>query len=164
MTVEHQLAVFEHAVVKSIAAKFDSLILERLVLVIHKLFSCSTSREYRGRWNRPISVQSNVYFGSLAASCHPIRPMSAVGGKVDVHTSATFLIFADCSAFRPDIGFIRLALIICLAITSIEENNEISSNQTTNKTRASADTSENQGSSEGTRRIEACRPAFENQA
>jgi len=51
-----------------------------------------------------------------------------------------------------------------LAITSIEENNEISSNQTTNKTRASADTSENQGSSEGTRRIEACRPAFENQA
>jgi hypothetical protein len=50
------------------------------------------------------------------------------------------------------------------AITSIEEINEISSNQTTNKTRASADTSENQGSSEGTRRIKACRPAFENQA
>jgi hypothetical protein len=46
-----------------------------------------------------------------------------------------------------------------LAATSIKENNEI-----TNKTRASVDTSENQGSSEGTRRIEACRPAFENQA
>jgi hypothetical protein len=51
-----------------------------------------------------------------------------------------------------------------LAITSIKENNEIPSNQTANKTRASADTSENQGSSEGTRRSEACRPAFENQA
>jgi hypothetical protein len=50
-----------------------------------------------------------------------------------------------------------------LAITSIEENNEIFSNQTTNKTRASTDTPENQGSSEGTRRTEACRPAFENQ-
>jgi hypothetical protein len=51
-----------------------------------------------------------------------------------------------------------------LAITSIEENDEIYSNQTTNQTRASADTSENQGSSEGTRRFAACRPAFENQA
>jgi len=60
----------------------------------------------------------------------------------------------DRSASRPDLGFIRLAPIFCralfimkqsaLAITSIEENNEISSNQTTNKTRASADTSENQ--------------------
>ena len=52
---------------------------------------------------------------------------------------------------------------IALAITSIEENNEIPSNQTTNKTRASADTSENQGSSEGTRRTEGRRSAFENQ-
>jgi len=51
-----------------------------------------------------------------------------------------------------------------LAIASIEKINEISSNQTTNKTRASVDTSENQGSSEGTRWTEACRPAFENQA
>jgi hypothetical protein len=50
-----------------------------------------------------------------------------------------------------------------LAITCVEENNEIFSNQTTNQTRASVDTSENQGSSEGTRRTEACRPAFENQ-
>jgi len=50
------------------------------------------------------------------------------------------------------------------AITSIEEINEISSNQTTNKARASVDTSENQGSSEGTRRSDACRPTFENQA
>jgi len=50
-----------------------------------------------------------------------------------------------------------------LAITSIEENNEIPSHQTTNKTRANADTSENQGSSEGTGRIEACRPTFKNQ-
>jgi hypothetical protein len=50
-----------------------------------------------------------------------------------------------------------------LAITCIEKNDEISSNQTTHKTRASVDTSENQGIGEGTRRIEACRPAFENQ-
>jgi len=89
--------------------------------------------------------------------------------------SATFLVIIDdYSASRPDIGFIRLTPLIymalsvirqsALAVTSIEENNEISSNQTTNKTRASVDTSENQGSSEGTRRIEACRPAFENQA
>ena len=89
--------------------------------------------------------------------------------------SATFLVIVDdYSASRRDIGFFRLTHLICtglsvirqsaLAVTSIEENNEISSNQTTNKTRASADTSENQGSSEGTRRIEACRPAFENQA
>jgi hypothetical protein len=80
----------------------------------------------------------------------------------------------DRSASRPDLGFIRLTPIFCralfimkqseLAITSIEENNEISSNQTTNKTRASPDTSENQGSSEGIRWSEACRPAFENQA
>ncbi len=84
MTVEHQLAVFEHAVVKSIAAKFDSLILERLVLVIHKLFSYSTSREYRGRWNRPISVQINVRFGSLADLLADISLMSAFGGKADV--------------------------------------------------------------------------------
>jgi hypothetical protein len=50
-----------------------------------------------------------------------------------------------------------------LAIASIEEINEISSNQTTNKARASVDTSENQGSSEGTGRIEGCRPTFKNQ-
>jgi len=49
------------------------------------------------------------------------------------------------------------------AITCTEKNDEISSNQTTHKTRASVDTSENQGIGEGTRRIEACRPAFENQ-
>jgi hypothetical protein len=62
------------------------------------------------------------------------------------------------------LGVVYIMRQSALAITSIEEINEISSNQTTNKTRASADTSENQGSSEGTRRIEACRPAFENQA
>jgi hypothetical protein len=99
--------------------------------------------------------------------------MAAFGGKSDVHASATLLVIADYSAPRPDIGFIQLAPIICLvlsimkqralAITSIEENNEIFSNQTTNKTRASADTSENQGRCEGTRWTEACRPAFENQ-
>jgi hypothetical protein len=50
------------------------------------------------------------------------------------------------------------------AISSIEENNEIPSNQTTNKTRASADTPENQGSSEGTGRFAASRSVFENQA
>jgi hypothetical protein len=88
-------------------------------------------------------------------------------------SSATFLVVIDDrSASKPDIGFIQLAPIIgralsimkhsALAITSVEENNEIFSNQTTNKTRASADTSENQGSSEGIRWTEACRPAFEN--
>jgi hypothetical protein len=50
-----------------------------------------------------------------------------------------------------------------LAITCIEKNDEISSNQTTDKTRAIVDTSENQGSSEETGRIEACRPTFKNQ-
>ncbi len=101
--------------------------------------------------------------------------MAALGGKADTRaSSATFLVIInDYSASRPDIGFIRLGPIICralsvirqsaLAVTSIEENNEISSNQTTNKKRASADTSENQGSSEGTRRIEARRPTFKNQ-
>jgi len=67
MTVEQQLAVVEHAFVKSIAAKFDPLIFERFVLVIHKLFSCSTSREYRGWWNRPMRVQTYVHFGSFLA-------------------------------------------------------------------------------------------------
>jgi len=50
-----------------------------------------------------------------------------------------------------------------LAIASIKEINEISSNQTTNKARASVDTSENQGSSEGIRWSEGRRSAFENQ-
>ncbi len=99
--------------------------------------------------------------------------MAAFGGGADAQASATFLVIIDYSASRPDIGFIRLLPIIWkalsvrrqggLAVTSIKENNEISNNQTTNKTRASVDTSENQGSSEGTRRIAACRPAFENQ-
>jgi len=100
--------------------------------------------------------------------------MSASGGKADVHASATFLVFSDdCSASGPDIGFNQLAPIICrtlpimrlsaLAITCIEKNDEISNNQTTDKTRTSVDTSENQGSSEGTGRIEACRPIFKNQ-
>ena len=92
----------------------------------------------------------------------------------DVHAGVTFLVFSDdCSASGPAIGFNQLAPIICwtlpnmrqsaLAITCIEKNDEISSNQTTDKTRASVDTSENQGNSEGTGRIEACRPTFENQ-
>jgi len=100
--------------------------------------------------------------------------MTASGWKADVHASATFLVFSDdCSTSGPDIGFNQLAPIICrtlpmmrqsaLAITCIEKNDEISSNQTTDKTRASVDTSENQGSSEGTGRIEACRPTFKNQ-
>jgi hypothetical protein len=68
--------------------------------------------------------------------------------------STTFLTIADdYFACRPDIGFIRLTPLICkalsairqsaLAVTSIEENDEISSNQTTHKTRASVDPSEN---------------------
>jgi hypothetical protein len=100
--------------------------------------------------------------------------MAAFGGKADVHASVTFLVFSyDCSASGPDIGFNQLAPIICrtlsilrqsaLAITRIEKSDEISSNQTTDKTRASVDTSKNQGSSEGTGRIEACRPALKNQ-
>ncbi len=129
----------------------------------------------RGRPLRQRHELIGVRFGSLADLWTDINLMAASGSKADVHAIATFLIVIhDCSASRPDIGFIRLAPIfykaLCvmrqsgLAVTSIEENNEISSNQTTNKTRASVDTSENQGSSEGTRRIEACRPAFENQA
>jgi len=100
--------------------------------------------------------------------------MAASGRKPDIQASVTFLVFShDCSASRPAIGFSQLAPIICwtlpnirqsaLAITCIEKNDEISSNQTTDKTRASVDTSENQGNSEGTGRIEACRPTFENQ-
>jgi hypothetical protein len=50
-----------------------------------------------------------------------------------------------------------------LVITLIEQDNEISSNQTTNKTRASADTAQNQGSSEGTGRFAARCPTLENQ-
>jgi hypothetical protein len=95
--------------------------------------------------------------------------------KADVHANAIFLVFSDdCSASRPDIGFFQLAPIIfralsitrhsSLAITCAEENDEISNNQTTDKTRASVDTSENQESCEGTRRTEGCRPTFENQA
>ncbi len=34
---------------------------------------------------------------------------SASGGQADIHPSATFLvIIQDCSASKPDIGFIRL--------------------------------------------------------
>jgi len=100
--------------------------------------------------------------------------MSGIGRIADVHASVTFLVFShDCSASGPDIGFNQLAPIICrtlsvlrqsaLAITHIEKSDEISSNQTTDKTRASLDTSKDQGNSEGTGRIEACRPTFENQ-
>ncbi len=36
--------------------------------------------------------------------------MSAFGGQADIHPSATLLVIIhDCSASRPDIGFIRLA-------------------------------------------------------
>ncbi len=100
--------------------------------------------------------------------------MTASGRKPDTHAGATFLVFSDdCSAPGPAIGFNQLAPIICwtlpnmrrlaLAITFIEKNDEISSNQTTDKTRASVDTSENQGNSEGTWRTEGRRSAFENQ-
>ncbi len=97
--------------------------------------------------------------------------MSASGGKAGVQASATFLVFSgDCSESGLDIGFVQLVPIICwalsimrqsgLAITRIEKNDEISSNKIADKTRASVNTSENQGSSERTRRIAACRPTF----
>jgi len=64
--------------------------------------------------------------------------MAASEGKADTHANATVLVIIDdYSASRHDIGFIRLTAIICkalsvmrqsgLAVTSIEENNEISS-------------------------------------
>ena len=112
-------------------------------------------------------------YAPSAAPRDSTLPMAAIGFIVNTHASATFLVIADYSASRPDIGFFRLAPIIgralsimkqgALAITCTEKNDEISSNQTTHKTRASVDTSENQGIGEGTRWIEACRPAFENQ-
>jgi hypothetical protein len=99
--------------------------------------------------------------------------MSASGSKAVVRTKATFLIFADRSDFKLGIGFIRLAphnsqgasdmRHSALAITFIERNDEISSSQTTNKTRTSTDTAQNQRSSEGTRRFAARCPALENQ-
>jgi hypothetical protein len=81
---------------------------------------------------------------------------------------------ANCPTSETNIGFIHLAPIMhwvlhvmwqrSLATTCIEKSDEIPSNQTTYKTRAGVDTPENKRSSEGTRRFESCRPAFEDQA
>jgi hypothetical protein len=55
-------------------------------------------------------LRSDVRFGSRAAPQNSTTPTAAIGGKADTHASATFLVIIhDCSASRPDSGFIRLA-------------------------------------------------------
>ncbi len=57
-----------------------------------------------------LAEDGDVRFGSFPALRHPISSVAAIGCIADTHASATFLVIVDdCSASRPDIGFIRLA-------------------------------------------------------
>ncbi len=58
--------------------------------------------------------------GSTPAGQNSTTSTAAIGGEADTHASATFLVIIhDCSAFRPNIGLIRLAPHILLGVVYI---------------------------------------------